>query len=266
MPLADLPDLTDEERGLLSDPLNPFAIASALTVQTPDITADLRWTSRLMVRVRSYGQDVSACGIGVTEDAGADAFVAASVTETRTKGSLSYAVVHTQPTATRLLLAEGGDCETGSTEDPGPPSGWDSEPGDVVLETTYGGVITGADLAAAAVAGEVLINDSDWGTLKAYARRWWEVNTLDIPTSYASKRWRVGVRRVKVELEVVGFRVPVNVRWESRLTNLKTGDVADPVDQLWEAGPGAWTFTIDDGYPAYPYVQELLNWRLEPVV
>lgn len=276
----------------------------SLTTRPLPSTARERLTAELWLRLRVWGQETSVCGAPplnsyeFEEDVWA---VSETINTTRKKwykvltippytstevNSLEWVVTTTaKPPGFHHHLAASGDeppppvtCDLDIEGDK--PVGWDGEDlGDPPTDYQWGsevqpqneddrvdnGIITGSALATAAQGAEVLLYDSDWGLGKAYARLWFDGSTLGVLSGYSARSFAGDVRRVTIDLELRGWKVATQLKWEEVTIVLGSSDPATTVERSQWLEIGAWTHSIELGYPSYKHQTFITNLRVVPV-
>lgn len=290
--MLDLESLTPEQIAALTEELTGGSAEVELMERSAGVLRgfavgfERRLCCVLMGRLKIYGQDVTACDVTPLEDHSTDDVAVVQTTRITARrkwyrspssGPPSWTLYSeltwettrsTAPTGPRLKLEEGGgeitltDCVP-TIEGDTPPANWDGyeEEGYMFsfedLESTREDVdtITGATMAAAATAGEVLLSDSGWVEYKRFGRRWGlEADVFSLSALLTGG----GCRRFELELKAVGCLLPFKLKWTA------TDSITGAYDDSHEFSPSAWTWTLASGYPTYKHTVYFADARIIP--
>lgn len=304
MPITPLDEFTTEEIATLQEVVGSGnGIVDLLHRNGPLITMDFTrspWRNEALLygKTTIIGQEMTACGVSTTEshEPEEDVFKVRQSVETRTKkwyrkpaeGPGDWTLYQTLEWVITTTVSPAGVSMLRDSDGPIPapscvphvegekPDHWDegySEDGFVFGSandpTTYRDedILTGSAAASAGRGSEVTLSEGSWGVVKRYGRAWASGNTpvfASFSGDGAPRNLSTSVRRVKMELELVGWRIASTLKWtETRTKPGEPNDVTERSVDL-DASTG-WAYTLDTGYPTYGWTCHISNLRVVSV-
>lgn len=262
-----------------------------------------RYVSELWVRLRVWGQQAAVCGVSAlnAHEESEDVWVVGKTINVRRRrwykvmnnppytSTTLYTSTWTEektasPGGFHLLLAAAGDpppepvsCTVntdgekpsdwdGPTDDPGPDYSYASEELAQTADDRQDlDIITGSSLASAAQGGEVLLYDGGWQLSRRYARQWFDGNTLGVLSGYSAKSLAGDVRRVQVDVEMRGIKIPCRLVWSELTLHYDGSSASETVDREEWLELGHFSHSVVLSYPAYKAEVFLQNLRIVPV-